>query len=73
MMKKLLALCKWPELSEKYDLALRSAVEFILENYSPVGIVAAGTIIRGAPDKSSDLDIYVSSFDSKCTLKTESR
>lgn len=59
MMNKLMPQCKWPKLSEKYDLALRSAVEFVLETYDPVGIVASGTIIRGTPDQSSDLDIYV--------------
>jgi len=59
MKNELLSQCKWPELEEKYDLALRSAVDFILENYSVLGIVVSGTIIRGNPDPSSDLDIYV--------------
>lgn len=59
MMSELLAQCKWPKLSEEYDLALRSAVMFILENYTVLGIVVSGTIIRGNPDPSSDLDIYV--------------
>jgi len=57
--KELLAQCKWPNLVEKYGLALRSAVEFILENYTVLGIIVSGTIIRGNPDSSSDLDIYV--------------
>ena len=34
-------------------------VEFILENYSVLGIIVSGTIIRGNQDLSSDLDIYV--------------
>ena len=59
MKNKLLAECSWPKLTEKYDLALRIAIDYILENYKPIGIIASGTIIRGAPDKSSDLDIYV--------------
>ena len=59
MKNELLAQCTWPKLSEKYDIALREAVEFILENYSVSGIVAAGSIIRGNPDPASDLDIYV--------------
>ena len=53
------AKCNWPELPEKYDVALRKAVEFILENHTVLGIIASGTILRGNPDPSSDLDIYV--------------
>lgn len=59
MMEGLLARCNWPELPEKYEIALRSAVEFILKNFTVVGIIVSGTIIRGNPDPSSDLDIYV--------------
>lgn len=51
--------CSWPPLAEKYDLALREAVNLILERFPVCGIVASGTIIRGNPDPSSDLDIYV--------------
>ena len=59
MQNKLLAECNWPKLAQKYDIALRMAIDYILENYEPVGIIFSGTIMRGTPDKSSDLDIYV--------------
>jgi len=58
-MSHLLSQCNWPELPEKYDLALREGIEFILERYHVSGIIASGTIIRGNPDPASDLDIYV--------------
>ncbi len=58
-MDEIIARCNWPELPEKYDIALRSAVEFILKNDTVLGIVVSGTILRGNPDPSSDLDIYV--------------
>jgi hypothetical protein len=46
-------------LTERYATALTDAVAFIHERYRPIGIVAAGTIIRGTPDASSDFDIVV--------------
>ncbi len=56
----LLERCNWPALPAPYDRALREAVRFILERYPQVeGIVASGSIVRGAPAPSSDLDIYV--------------
>ena len=58
-MNHLLSQCKWPELPEKFDLALRAAIEFILDRYQVSGIIASGTILRGTPDPASDLDIYV--------------
>ena len=58
-MEDLLTFCTWPDLPERYDIALRQAVAHILERYSPVGIIAAGSILRGNPDPCSDLDIYV--------------
>jgi hypothetical protein len=58
-MKLILSNCNWPELSLKYGLALREAIEFILSQYPVSGIIASGTIIRGNPDQHSDLDIYV--------------
>ena len=58
-MNEILAKCHWPKLSDKYAVALHRAVEFILENYTVLGIIVSGTIIRGNPDPSSDLDIYV--------------
>jgi hypothetical protein len=54
-----LSQCRWPELSNQYYLALRIAVEYILERYEAMGIIASGTIIRGNPDPASDFDIYV--------------
>src|SRR5262245_29663237 len=51
--------CNFPELPDRYDRALREAVSFILERFRPVGILAAGTIVRGAPDATSDLDVWV--------------
>lgn len=56
---EMLAQCCWPELAEPYSTALRAAVEFIVGRFSPVGIVAAGSILRGSGDAASDLDIYV--------------
>lgn len=51
--------CNWPELPDKFDRALREAVNFVLGHFAVFGIVVSGTIIRGNPDPSSDLDIYV--------------
>ena len=51
--------CTFPNLPDKYDRALRQAVLFILEGFKPVGIIAAGPIIRGMPDAASDLDVWV--------------
>jgi hypothetical protein len=51
--------CRWPNLPEPFAAALRQAVEFIFQEVDPVGIVAAGTIIRGAAHANSDLDLYV--------------
>ncbi|MBN1219666.1 MAG: hypothetical protein JXM69_12115 [Anaerolineae bacterium] len=58
-MTNLLAQCTWPDLPPKYDRALRQAVAFILGHFNVSGIVASGTIIRGNPDPTSDLDLYV--------------
>src|SRR5436190_21778721 len=51
--------CNFPQLPDKYDRALREAVAFVLERFEPVGILAAGTIVRGTPDAASDLDVWV--------------
>jgi predicted nucleotidyltransferase len=51
--------CDFPKLPDKYDRALREAVSFVLERFRPVGIIAAGTIVRGTPDTASDLDVWV--------------
>lgn len=58
-MDPLLAQCRWPDLAEPYAEALRDAVALILGRFTPQGIVAAGSIVRGTPHRSSDLDIYV--------------
>lgn len=53
--------CRWPDLTPPYDGALRQAVQFILDRFDPdiLGIVVSGSIIRGNPNATSDLDIYV--------------
>jgi predicted nucleotidyltransferase len=48
----------WPEIPEPYNQALRSAVEYILLHYHPAGMIAAGSVLRGLPDRSSDIDLY---------------
>jgi hypothetical protein len=49
----------WPDLPKPYNLALREAGAYGLAKYQPVGMIAAGSILRGAPDQSSDIDLYV--------------
>jgi hypothetical protein len=49
----------YPDLREPYATALREAVAFIHTRAQPVGIIASGSIIRGTPDASSDLDLCV--------------
>jgi predicted nucleotidyltransferase len=51
--------CDFPRLAAKYDRALRDAVSFVLGSFKPVGIIASGTIIRGNPDATSDIDLWV--------------
>ena len=51
--------CRWPELAAPYVTALREAVAYIFARWEPVGIVAAGTIVRGTPSPTSDLDLQV--------------
>jgi uncharacterized protein (TIGR02246 family) len=51
--------CVWPALSQPYADALREAVAFVLREVDAVGIVATGTIVRGTPHASSDLDVFV--------------
>lgn len=56
----LLGQCHWPDLPAPYAEALRQAVAFILARCPDTrGIVVSGTIMRGNPGPSSDLDIYV--------------
>lgn len=55
-----LARCIFPALAEPYQSALREAVTYILERYDDaVGIIAAGSILRGQGHATSDLDLYV--------------
>jgi predicted nucleotidyltransferase len=44
---------------EPYNQALRAAVEYVLSRYLPAAIIAAGSVVRGLPDRSSDIDLYV--------------
>lgn len=56
----LLNQCVWPDLPAPYTHALKQAVTFILDTIKDVqGILVSGTIVRGHPSSSSDLDIYV--------------
>lgn len=54
-----LAQCRWPVLEEPYGGALHEAVRYIFEHWQPKGIIASGTIVRGNPSPSSDLDLFV--------------
>src|SRR5215208_6321758 len=49
----------WPPLPERYDRALREAVAYVRDRFAPAAIIAAGTILRGAPDPASDIDLVV--------------
>jgi uncharacterized protein (TIGR02246 family) len=51
--------CHWPTLASPYADALRDAVAFVMAETEPVGIIATGTIVSGAPHASSDLDVFV--------------
>ncbi|NDC36938.1 MAG: hypothetical protein EBZ48_02675 [Proteobacteria bacterium] len=61
MVSPVLALdaCSLPSLSPRHTKALRQALTLILKLHQPLGIFACGSIVRGTPDASSDLDIYV--------------
>ena len=50
---------RYPDLREPYAGALREAVQFVLSQTQPAGIIAAGSILRGRPDATSDIDLYV--------------
>lgn len=49
----------WPDLPERFDLALKDAVSYVLDRFNVAGIIVSGTILRGTADATSDLDIYV--------------
>jgi predicted nucleotidyltransferase len=44
---------------EHHKQALNEAIRWIEENYTSIGIIASGSIIRGNPSHTSDFDIYV--------------
>jgi hypothetical protein len=58
-MEDLISQCEWPPLPARYDEALRECVRFLLDRYDVTAILACGTIVRGNPDPSSDLDVNV--------------
>ena len=58
-MDKALTICTWPALPAPYAAALRKAVEETCSTYAPIGIVAAGSVLRGQGGPSSDIDLYV--------------
>ncbi|MBX2998384.1 MAG: nucleotidyltransferase domain-containing protein [Caldilineaceae bacterium] len=49
----------FPPLHEPYTTALKQAVDYIIERYNPVGLIASGSVLRGEGDATSDLDLYV--------------
>lgn len=48
---------RFPDLVSRYDLALRACVADLLSQYDVVAVLVSGTIVRGVPDRNSDLDI----------------
>jgi|SRR3989339_485538 len=46
-------------LNKKQTIALTNIIRWIKKQYSPIAIIASGSIIRGNPDSSSDFDMYV--------------
>jgi len=59
MPDNLFAQCRLSALGSVHSAALRSAVEFLLAETTPLGIIATGTVIRGNANPSSDIDLYV--------------
>ena len=51
--------CRWPDTDEPYATALREAVEFALDRFNALAVIACGSILRGEPGPTSDWDIYV--------------
>jgi hypothetical protein len=49
----------WPQVGPPYDQALHLAVEAVLAACQPVGIIAAGSVLRGQGGLTSDIDLYV--------------
>ena len=46
-------------LPERYAFALGEAIAYVHDHYAPTGVIVAGSILRGTPDPTSDLDIVV--------------
>ncbi|MBE2240369.1 MAG: nucleotidyltransferase domain-containing protein [Caldilineaceae bacterium] len=49
----------WPSLVSPFDAALHLAVNDVMEHYRPIGIIAAGSVLRGQGGPTSDIDLYV--------------
>ena len=47
------------ELPEPYRTALAEALAFVRERWQPLGIIAAGSVLRGEGGPTSDIDLYV--------------
>lgn len=56
---QLLSECRWPLLDARCAAALQEAAACIIERFDPHTIFVCGSIIRGSPDATSDLDLYV--------------
>jgi hypothetical protein len=48
-----------PTLGEPYDVALAGCFRHAFATYEVVGLLVTGTIVRGSPDRRSDLDVHV--------------
>jgi hypothetical protein len=55
----MLEACHFPDIKEPFATALRQVVEFAMEHYNPIGIIAAGSVMRGQGDATSDIDLFV--------------
>jgi hypothetical protein len=53
------ALAALPPLQDKHRIALEQAFGWLRQEVDPVGVVASGSIVRGNPGPSSDLDLVV--------------
>jgi len=51
--------CYFPEINEPFATALREVVAYAIEHYNPIGIIGAGSVMRGEGDLTSDIDLYV--------------
>lgn len=51
--------CYFPPLDEPFASALHNAVVYVIEQYQPIGIIGAGSVMRGEGGITSDIDLYV--------------